>query len=125
MYQGFGNHEAAFEAPGQFDHDLVQVRFETEAINQVLPPFRIVAHTVIAGVEAQRLVNGEEIVNHDFLVHDPDHAPGDAIIPAVVMAEDFDRAGADVGYPANHVDRGALARTIRAKQAEIFRPGQC
>src|SRR5210317_834049 len=120
VYQGLGDHKTALEASGQLDHNFVQVRFETEPLNQVLSPFRVIGYTVIAGVETQRLINGEEIVNYDLLVHDPDHAPGVAIFPAVVMAENFDRAAADMSDPADHVDRGTLTRTIRAEQAEDF-----
>ena len=118
--QGLGHHQASLQAAGELVHRLLQVRTEIEALDQQLAPGLVGGVAVVAGVEAQGVVDVEKVVDHDLLVHDADQAAGEAVVAAVVVAEDADLPGVDAGDAGDHVDGGALAGPVGAEQAEDF-----
>src|SRR5215212_9575006 len=120
VYEGPGEEYPPLHASRERVGALVAPVREPEPLQQLLRPLAglLLRHPVIASVEDQGLLHGQEPVQVDLLGGDPDHPPGLPEFPVGVSAEDLHRARVGPDEADHAVDQGGLAGAVRPEQAE-------
>ena len=89
---------------------------EPERVDQLVGALVRVAHAEVAAVVDERLAHGEEAVEVDVLLGEPDpSARGHRVVR---LAEDADLTGGEAQQVADGADQGRLAGAVGAEQAE-------
>ena len=87
-------------------------------VQDLVDPGIVVADAEISRLYLQRLANGEERVEHQFLRHDAEKPSRIAIVGDDVVAEDASLAGIGVGQAREDRDQSGLAGAVGSEQAE-------
>ena len=93
---------------------------QAEALKEFVDPVVVVPDAEVTRLDAQRLADVEERVEHQFLRHDAELPSCLGEIALDVESANRDRTRRGPGKPSEHADQGGLARAVGAEQPEEF-----
>ena len=118
VHQGLGHQDAAFHAARQRAHVDVGLRRQSEVRDDFVDPVVIAPQAEIARLDAQRLADGKERVEHELLWHDAQHPARLSIAGHDVVPHDAGSAAVGAYEAGEDADQRRLAGTIGAQQSE-------
>src|SRR5215210_117436 len=115
-----GEEHAPFHPSRERVGPLATPLCEFEPLQQLLGPLAgfLPGDAVVSGVEKQRLLDGQELVQVYFLGGDPDHTPRLPKLPKGILPEDLDRARIGPGQADHAVYERRLSCPVGSKQPE-------
>ncbi len=102
-------------APGQLEHPGIALLLEADQADDLIDRPRA---RLVGGVHGNGLAHGEVPVDAGGLQHDPDPALQFRALSAGVQAKNADLAAVTGAVALENLDRGGLARPVRAEQRE-------
>ena len=118
VHQRLGHQKAALHAARELAHIGLGLVGQAQALEQLVDPGAVVAHTEVARLDAQSLADIEKRIEHQLLGHHAELAARLRVVALHIAAQDADRTTAGAREAREHADHGGFASAIGAEQTE-------
>ncbi len=118
VHERLGDEQAPLHSPRERARVGVALLPEAQVAQELLDARLVEPHAEVAGLELERLLDGEEGIEVDLLRHQPHRSAREAVVAHHVVAEHFHRALAGERRAGHQADERGLACAVRAQERE-------